>query len=103
MMDNKDKIMKYNMFDVCDGIKLVYGYDLFNKFISYIKTMYGLDKCYHYSDIITDVLYEDEFVLNINVFFDSEDERHISEIGIKDIDNTQLLEWLNKNCNKLEI
>jgi hypothetical protein len=95
-MKIRDKILEYNMFDVFDGIKFVYGYEMFNKFIIYLKSHYNLDSNYHYSDII-DVMSEDEIALNIRVFFDSDDKRHIPEFG-KDINNEQLLDWLFINC-----
>lgn len=91
----KDILLKYNMVYIFYSIKHVYGEALFKKFVSYIKEMYSLDPFYDYSDII-DVMYEDEIILNISVFFDSENKKHISEIGIKDTGLKKLISYLKK-------
>lgn len=86
-------LLKYNMFQIFHGIENVYGEVLFEKFISYIKKMYDLDLSYNLEDVI-EIMGEDELILNIEVFFDSEDERHISEIGMKDTDLKKLILYL---------
>ena len=89
-------LLKYDMVCVFHSIKHVYGEALFEKFVSYIKKIYNLDPSYDYNDII-DVMYEDEIIFNINVFFDNEDERHILEIGIKDQGLEKLISYLKEN------
>lgn len=92
----KKVLSKYDMVYLFHSIKHVYGEALFEKFVSYIKEMYSLDPSYDYGDII-DVMYEDEIILNITMFFDSEDERHILEIGgIKDKYLDNLISYLEK-------
>lgn len=92
-MINNDEILKFNMSDIFSAISDVYGKDLFDKFILYIKEMYDLDPLYTDKEII-DTMEESELALNISIFFDSEDERHVSQIGIKDTDNKQLIDYL---------
>lgn len=89
----KETLLNYDMEYIFCAISDVYGDELLDKFVSYIKKMYDLDPSYNWMDII-DVMYEDEIILNISVFFDSEDERHISEIGIKDQDLDKLISYL---------
>jgi hypothetical protein len=95
-IDIKETFLKYEMYYIFCAICDVYGNELLNKFVSYVKEMYGLDPSYNFADII-EVMEEDELILNISVFFDSEDERHISEIGIKDKDLDNLILCLKRN------
>ena len=95
-MDIKEILLKYEMYYIFCAICDVYGNESFNKFVSYVKKMYDLDPSYTWGDII-EVMEEDEIILNISVFFDSEDERHISEIGIKDQDLSKLILCLKRN------
>lgn len=92
-IDIKETLLKYEMYYIFCAISDVYGNESLNKFVSYVKKMYNLDPSYTWADII-EVMYEEEIILNISVFFDSEDERHISEIGIKDQDLDKLIMWL---------
>ena len=93
-MKVKDTLLKYSMIYIFHSIKHVYGEALFEKFVSYIKKMYNLDPSY---GDITEVMFYEEIILNISVFFDSEDERHISEIGIKDKGLKNLISYLKEN------
>lgn len=97
-IDIKETLLKYEMYYIFCAICDVYGNELFNKFVSYVKEMYSLDPSYNFADII-EVMEEDELILNISVFFDSEDERHISEIGIKDKDLGNLILCLRRNVS----
>lgn len=94
-IDIKETLLKYDlpMEYVFCGISDVYGDKLLDKFVSYVKEMYGLDPSYNWINII-DVMCEDEILLNISVFFDSENERHISEIGVKDQGLEKLISYL---------
>ena len=92
----KETLLKYEMYYIFCAISDVYGDESLNKFVSYIKKMYGLDSSYNSADII-EVMEEDELIMNISIFFDSEDERHISEIGIKDQDLDKLIMCLKRN------
>lgn len=95
-IDIKEALLKYEMYYIFCAIVDVYGNESFNKFISYVKKMYGLDPSYTWVDII-EVMADEEIILNISVFFDSEDERHISEIGIKDLGLDNLILCLKRN------
>lgn len=95
-MSIKETLLKYEMYYIFCAISDVYGNESLNKFVSYIKKMYGLDSSYNSADII-EVMEEDELIMNISIFFDSEDERHISEIGIKDQDLDKLILCLKRN------
>lgn len=95
-IDIKETLLKYEMYYIFCAICDVYGNESLNKFVSYLKKMYDLDPSYTWGDII-EVMEEDEIILNINVFFDSEDERHISEIGIKDQGLANLILCLKRN------
>ena len=95
-MTIKETLLKYEMYYIFCAISDVYGDESLNKFVSYIKKMYGLDSSYNSADII-EVMEEDELIMNISIFFDSEDERHISEIGIKDQDLDKLIMCLKRN------
>ena len=92
----KETLLKYEMYYIFCAISDVYGNESFNKFVSYVKKMYGLDPSYTWGDII-EVMEEDELIMNISIFFDSEDERHISEIGIKDPYLKNLILCLKRN------
>ena len=95
-IDIKETLLKYEMYYIFCSISDVYGNESLNKFVSYVKKMYDLDPSYTWVDII-EVMEEDEIILNISVFFDSEDERHISEIGIKDQGLDNLILCLKRN------
>lgn len=95
-IDIKETLLKYEIYYIFLAICDVYGQESFDKFISYVKKMYGLDPSYTWGDII-EVMEDEEIILNINVFFDSEDERHISEIGIKDPGLENLILCLRRN------
>ena len=95
-IDIKETLLKYEMYYIFCAISDVYGNESLNKFVSYVKKMYGLDSSYNSADII-EVMEEDELIMNINIFFDSEDERHISEIGIKDPYLEKLIMCLKRN------
>lgn len=95
-MSIKETLLKYEMYYIFCAISDVYGNESLNKFVSYIKKMYGLDSSYNSADII-EVMEEDELIMNISIFFDSEDERHISEIGIKDPYLDKLIMCLKRN------
>jgi len=92
----KETLLKYEMYYIFCAISDVYGNESLNKFVSYVKKMHGLDSSYNFEDII-EVMEEEELILNISIFFDSEDERHISEIGIKDQDLDKLILCLKRN------
>lgn len=95
-MIDRNELLKYEMYYIFCAISDVYGNELLNKFVSYVKKMYGLDSSYNWADII-EVMEEDELIMNISIFFDSEDERHISEIGIKDHGLDKLIMCLKRN------
>lgn len=95
-IDIKETLLKYEIHYIFCAICDVYSNESLNKFVSYLKKMYDLDPSYTWGDII-EVMEEDEIILNISVFFDSEDERHISEIGIKDQDLNKLILCLKRN------
>lgn len=92
----KETLLKYEIYYIFCAICDVYGNESLNKFVSYVKKMYNLDPSYTWGDII-EVMEDDEIILNISVFFDSEDERHISEIGIKDQGLDNLILCLRRN------
>jgi hypothetical protein len=94
----KETLLKYEMYYIFCAISDVYGNESLNKFVSYVKKMYGLDSSYNWADII-EVMEEEELIMNISIFFDSEDERHISEIGIKDQDLDNLILCLKRNVH----
>lgn len=97
----RNKLLKHEIYYIFCAIYDVYGNELLNKFVSYVKKMYGLDSSYNWVDII-EVMEEDELIMNISIFFDSEDERHISEIGIKDHGLDKLIMHLkNHGLDKL--
>ena len=95
-IDIKETLLKYEMYYIFCAISDVYGNESFNKFVSYVKKMYDLDSSYTWGDII-EVMDEDEIILNISVFFDSEDKRNISEIGIKYPYLEKLIMYLKRN------
>ena len=92
----KETLLKYEIYYIFCAISDVYGNESLNKFVSYVKKMYDLDPSYNPADII-EIMEEDELIMNINIFFDSEDERHISEIGIKDPYLEKLIMCLKRN------
>lgn len=92
-IDIKEILLKYDMKYTFAGISDVYGDILLDKFVSYVKEMYGLDPSYNYIEVIN-TMSEDALIMDINVFFDSEDERHISEIGVKDQGLEKLISYL---------
>lgn len=94
----KETLLKYEMYYIFCAISDVYGNESLNKFFSYVKKMYGLDSSYNWADII-EVMEEEELIMNISIFFDSEDERHISEIGIKDQYLEKLIMCLKRNVH----
>lgn len=94
-MKIKEELLKFDMTNIFYGISEVYGINHYADFCKYIKDIYDLDPSYKPVDII-DVMSEDELALNIRVYFDSEDERHISKITLKDKDNENLLTYLRK-------
>ena len=94
-MKIKKELLKFDMTNVFYAISEVYGLNHYMNFCNYIKEMYGLDTSYKPIDII-DVMSEEEIALNITVYFDSEDERFVSKIMLKDKNNEKLLTYLRK-------
>jgi hypothetical protein len=94
-MKIKEELLKFEMSHLFYAISEVYGFNHYINFCKYIKDIYDLDPSYKPIDII-DVMSEDELALNVRVYFDSEDERHISNIMLKDKDNENLLTYLRK-------
>lgn len=94
-MKIKEELLKFDMTNIFYAISVIYGPHRHTDFCNYLKEMYGLDPSDKPSDII-DVMYEDELALNVRVYFDSEDERHISKIMLKDKNNENLLTYLRK-------
>lgn len=94
-MKIKGELLKFDMANVFYAISEVYGINHYTNFCKYIKDVYDLDPSYKPVDII-DVMSEDELALNVRVYFDSEDERHVSNISLKDANNENLLTYLRK-------
>lgn len=94
-MKIKRELLKFDMANVFYAISEVYGINHYTNFCKYIKDVYNLDPSYKPVDII-DVMSEDELALNVRVYFDSEDERHVSNISLKDANNENLLTYLRK-------
>lgn len=94
-MKIKGELLKFDMANVFYAISEVYGVNHYANFCKYIKDVYDLDPSYKPVDII-DVMSEDELALNVRVYFDSEDERHVSKIMLKDENNENLLTYLRK-------
>jgi hypothetical protein len=94
-MKIKNELLKFDMANVFYAISVIYGPHRYADFCNYIKDVYDLDPSYKPVDII-DVTEEDELALNVRVYFDSEDERHISKIKLKDENNENLLTYLRK-------
>lgn len=94
-MKIKEELLKFDMANVFYAISEVYGINHYTNFCKYIKDVYDLDPSYKPVDII-DVMSEDELALNVRVYFDSEDERHVSNISLKDVNNENLLTYLRK-------
>ena len=94
-MKIKEELLKFDMANVFYAISVIYGSHRYADFCNYIKDVYDLDPSYKPVDII-DVMSEDELALNVRVYFDSEDERHISKIMLKDENNENLLTYLRK-------
>ena len=94
-MEAKHELLKFDMKNVFHAISVIYGPHRHTAFCNYLKEMYSLDPSYKPSDII-DAMYEEEIALNITVYFDSEDERHISKIMLKDKNNENLLTYLRE-------
>jgi hypothetical protein len=94
-MKIREELLKFDMANVFYAISEVYGVNHYTDFCKYIKDVYDLDPSYRPVDII-DVMSEDELALNVRVYFDSEDERHISKIMLKDENNENLLTYLRK-------
>lgn len=94
-MKIKEELLKFDMANVFFAISEVYGINHYINFCMYIKDVYELDPSYKPVDII-DAMSEDELALNVRVYFDSEDERHVSKIMLKDENNETLLTYLRK-------
>ena len=94
-MKIKKELLKFDMVNIFYAISEVYGVNHYINFCNYIKDVYDLDTSYKPVDII-DVMSEDELALNVRVYFDSEDERHVSKIMLKDKNNENLLTFLRK-------
>ena len=94
-MKIKYELLKFDMANVFSAISVIYGPHRYTDFCNYIKEVYDLDPSYKPADII-DVMSEDELALNVRIYFDSEDERHISKIMLKDENNENLLTYLRK-------
>jgi hypothetical protein len=94
-MKIKEELLKFDMTYVFYAISEVYGLNHYMNFCEYIKDIYDLDPSYKPVDIIN-VMSEDELALNVRVYFDSDDERHVSKIMLKDENNENLLTYLRK-------
>lgn len=94
-MKIKKELLKFDMANVFYAISEAYGFNHYINFCKYIKDVYDLDPSYTPVDII-DAMSEDELALNIRVYFDSEDEQHVSKIMLKDKNNENLLTYLRK-------
>ena len=94
-MKIKEELLKFDMAYVFYAISVIYGPHRYADFCNYIKDVYDLDPSYKPVDII-DVMSEDELALNVRIYFDSEDERHVSKIMLKDENNENLLTYLRK-------
>lgn len=102
-MKIKEELLKFDMANVFYAISEVYGVNHYINFCKYIKDIYDLDPSYKPVDII-DVMSEDELALNVRVYFDSEDEKFVSKIMLKDKDNEKLLTYLMETFeNSFEI
>ena len=102
-MKIKEELLKFDMAYVFYAISVIYGPHRYTDFCNYLKEMYGLDPSYRPVDIIN-VMSEDELALNVRVYFDSEDERHVSKIMLKDENNEHLLTYLRETFeNSFEI
>lgn len=102
-MKIKEELLKFDMTNVFYAISEVYGLNHYMNFCNYIKDIYDLDSSYKPVDII-DVMSEDELALNVRVYFDSEDEKFVSKIMLKDKDNEKLLTYLRETFeNSFEI
>lgn len=102
-MKIKEELLKFDMVYVFYAISEVYGLNHYMNFCNYIKDIYDLDPSYRPVDIIH-VMSEDELALNVRVYFDSEDERHVSKIMLKDENNENLLTYLRETFgNSFEI
>ena len=102
-MKIKEELLKFDMAYVFYAISEVYGFNHYINFCKYIKDVYDLDSSYRPVDIIN-VMSEDELALNVRVYFDSEDERHVSKIMLKDENNENLLTYLMETFdNSFEI
>lgn len=94
-MKIKEELLKFDMAYVFYAISVIYGPHRYTDFCNYLKDMYDLDPSYRPVDIIN-VMSEDELAMNVRIYFDSEDERHISKIMLKDENNENLLTYLRK-------
>lgn len=94
-MKIKEELLKFDMTYVFYAISVIYGPHRYADFCNYIKDVYDLDPSYRPVDIIN-VMSEDELALNVRVYFDSEDERHVSKIMLKDKNNEYLLTYLRE-------
>ena len=94
-MKIKNELLKFDMANVFQAISVIYGPHHHTNFCNYIKEMYDLDPSYKSDDII-DVMSEDELALNVRIYFDSEDERDIYKILLKDESNEHLLTYLRQ-------
>lgn len=102
-MKIKEELLKFDMVYVFYAISEVYGLNHYMNFCKYIKDVYDLDPSYKPVDII-EVMSEDELALNVRVYFDSEDERFVSKIMLKDVNNENLLTYLRETFeNSFEI
>lgn len=99
-MEIRNKLLKFNTIDVFNGIKKVYGQTLFNEFVSYMNETHDFYKTYTETDLID--FDKEELMLCVRVFFDSEDKRFLAEIGFKDRNNKNLLDWL-ENMERYKI
>lgn len=98
-MKIKEELLKFDMVNIFYAISVIYGPHHYTDFCNYIKDIYDLDPSYKPVDII-DVMSEDELALNVRVYFDSEDERFVSKIMLKDENNERLLTYLRKTFPK---
>lgn len=102
-MKIRDELLKFDMTNVFYAISEVYGFNHYIDFCKYIKDIYDLDPSYRPIDII-DVMSEEELALNVRVYFDSDDERFVSKIMLKDKNNENLLTYLRETFeNNFEI
>ena len=99
-MKIRDELLKFDMTNVFYAISEVYGFNQYMDFCNYIKDIYDLDPSYKPVDII-DVMSEEELALNVRVYFDSEDDRHVCKIMLKDKDNEDLLTYLRETFENI--